>query len=211
MFLKATEMKKIMKDAFKRQGLVVGNVYGKLLVCAGESWAAEIEEGFVNNKFKAAVIEIIGDLPDPGECYRYYVADPVRGMELEMILSCPDLYREWAWAKDHAIATPIVLTDLNHDYSLYQCRSDSSFVAVNKALTNAISARDLEEGETMPDRPAVNGGVLYFKNDHMIYRISPVNMPEKVRNVLFRSMDGIDFFKDDWTRERDTAKDELQY
>ena len=70
MFLKIGELKRIMKDALKSSGLIVGNT-GEWFLVYTEKWGVATELQYLSNKFKAAVIELIGDLPEEGEAYLY--------------------------------------------------------------------------------------------------------------------------------------------
>ena len=72
MFTKSGELKKIMKASLKSCGLIVGNIQEHYLVCS-DRWGLYVEQAFATNKFKAAIMELIGDLPERGECYRYTV------------------------------------------------------------------------------------------------------------------------------------------
>ena len=72
MFCKTGELKKIMKASLKRYGLFVCNVNNHYLVYA-DNWGIYVNHVFASNKFKAAIMELIGDIPEPGECYHYTI------------------------------------------------------------------------------------------------------------------------------------------
>ena len=59
-----------MKASLKKHGLIVGNVNDHYLVYS-DNWGLYIEIPYASNKFKAAIMELIGDLPEPYECYLY--------------------------------------------------------------------------------------------------------------------------------------------
>lgn len=62
MFLKISEFKKAMKSALKTTGgLYVGNLDDHYLVYAS-SWGVYVESMYATNKFKAAIMELIGDI-----------------------------------------------------------------------------------------------------------------------------------------------------
>lgn len=92
MFLKIGELKRIMKDALKSSGLIVGNT-GEWFLVYTEKWGVATELQYLSNKFKAAVIELIGDLPEEGEAYLYNIDEHglKRAPDLDPMISPSDL------------------------------------------------------------------------------------------------------------------------
>ena len=70
MFLKTAELKKEMTAALKSSGLIVGMLDGRYYV-RGRNWGLYAECESVSNKFKGAVTELVGCLPEPGEINKY--------------------------------------------------------------------------------------------------------------------------------------------
>lgn len=62
MFLKIGKIKEIMKAALKAGGLTVGNYDGHYLVCT-DRWGVWVDCEYATNKFKAAIMEVVGELP----------------------------------------------------------------------------------------------------------------------------------------------------
>ena len=84
MFLKISEFKKAMKSALKTTGgLYVGNLDDHYLVYTS-FWGVYVESTYATNKFKAAIMELIGDMPDEETCYKYYIEDKKLNMEREL-------------------------------------------------------------------------------------------------------------------------------
>lgn len=208
MFLKTGEMKKIMKSSLKRHGLIVGNIDEHYLVYS-DNWGVYVEHAFATNKFKAAIMELIGDLPEPEECYLYTI-DADKEIVAQMEMGYPDPYELWKKAKDVGIGTPMYLSAWPHEYVVYQRKSDLKFiVALRDLTTNAISASELDTTcEHMPDRPSIlNGAILYFKNESTIYWVHTESPGTRALEVLFPHMEGIDFFEGDWTRKEGLAEE----
>lgn len=72
MFIKTTVFKRLLKGAYKRDVLQVGhedstNIY----YIIGGYWAVMVEKKFFTNAAKAALVELIGDLPE-NESVRIY-------------------------------------------------------------------------------------------------------------------------------------------
>jgi len=199
MFLKTGELKKIMKASLKRHGLIVGNIDGHYLVYS-DNWGVYVEHAFATNKFKAAIMELIGDLPEAGECYLYTI-DADKEIVAQAEIGYPDPYELWKKAKDVGICTPMYLGAWPHEYAVYQRKNDLKFIiALRDLTTSAISASELDTAcEHMPDRPSIlDGMVLYFKNKSTIYWVHTERPGKKATEVLFPHLDGISFFEDDW-------------
>ncbi len=221
MFLKTGELKKVMKSALKSRGLAVGNTDGQYLVYC-DSWGVCVDAVYASNKFKAAIMELIGDLPEDGECYRCSLS-PEREIEQERVYDIPVPFEDWKAAGDFASETPLSLTVWPHEYTIFQRKSDLGFLAADRSLTGKmISPGELDQSvESMPGRPSVLAGtVLYFKNDTTIYWVRGESCGEKAEKVLFPRLEGIDFFEKDWVpksglgtegKEERAAKERLPY
>ena len=71
MFIKTSIFKRILKDAWKGAGLTVGRKR-KCTSYREPIWILFVYEKDFTSKNKAAVIELVGDLPEEGEVYRAY-------------------------------------------------------------------------------------------------------------------------------------------
>lgn len=211
MFLKTSELKKVMKSALKSRGLTVGNMDGQYLVYC-DFWGVCVDAVCASNKFKAAIMELTGDLPEDGECYRCSLS-PEREIEQERVYDIPAPFEDWKAAKDCAVMTPLFLTAWPHEYAIFQRKSDLEFLTADRTLAEKmISPSELDQTvESMPGRPSVLAGtVLYFKNDTTIYWVRATNCGEKVGRVLFPCMSGIDFFESDWILKEDQEMKEQE-
>ena len=63
MFLKFEPWKKMLKEAWKSSGLIVGSSEGNYYISGGW-WIVKILKDSMNNKEKAAMIELIGEFPE---------------------------------------------------------------------------------------------------------------------------------------------------
>ena len=144
-------------------------------------------------------MELVGDLPEPEECLHYTIGEI--GLSWNSEEFPPDPYEEWKRAKDGAVATPIVLSSWRHEYIVFQRKSNLQYLTAPSSLTvNMLSAKELEEGERMPERPNVSEDTLYFKNEAMIYWVKACSPGERVLKVLFPRMEGISFFETNWLK-----------
>lgn len=199
MFLKTGELKKIMKASLKKHGLIVGNIDNHYMVYS-DNWGVYVEHPLSTNKFKAAIMELIGDLPEPYECY-FYTIGPDKELQQNTVTDYPEPYELWKEAKNFAVITPIYLASWPHEYIVCQEKKNLRFLTADRALTAAvISPSELDvTSESMPDRPSVlDGCVLYFKNESTIYWVHTESPGRKALEVLFPHLDGVNFFEDDW-------------
>lgn len=74
MFIKINELKKLMKEAYKSGTLLIGNTTlqeeNDGLVIAGGWWSVAVLYDYAPKELKAAVMELGGELPYCGNCYR---------------------------------------------------------------------------------------------------------------------------------------------
>lgn len=211
MFLKTGELKKIMKSSLKRSGLIVGNIREKYLVYA-DSWGLSTECFYASNKFKAAIMELIGDLPENGECYLFNInSDKEVVAQAEM--GYPDPFEEWKSAKDFAVTTPVSIFAWPHEFIVFQKKSDLGYVTALRSLTtDVISDSELDSKiEHRPGRPSIKDGhVLYWKNETTIYWVHTETAGSKASDVLFPHLDGMSFFEDNWLVNEDQEDEESE-
>lgn len=128
--LKISEFKKAMKSTLKTSGgLVIGNVKGHFLVHAS-LWGVWVESIYATSKFKAAIVELIGDMPEEETCYRYRLDEKTLKMEYQV--SYEDPYDKWKEAKDFACEIPLVFYSSPHELAVYQINSDRSAVLCSR-------------------------------------------------------------------------------
>ncbi|MCD8329622.1 MAG: hypothetical protein LUC27_02880, partial [Lachnospiraceae bacterium] len=66
MFIKTAGFKRILKEAYKGRGLHIGATENTVYV-SGSYWAIEVITKEIPKEKKAAIIELTGFIPDPGE------------------------------------------------------------------------------------------------------------------------------------------------
>lgn len=72
MFYKLPAIKGLMKKAYNGGGLVVGLTETGWLYTAGGYWCICQDIENTPKEFKAAVVELAGDIPEPGSCFRAF-------------------------------------------------------------------------------------------------------------------------------------------
>lgn len=211
MFLKTGELKKAMKSALKSRGLTIGNINGSYLIYC-DRWGVSVGAIYASNKFKAAIMELIGDIPEEWECYRYSISSE-KELDQERVFDYPDPYENWKAARDYAVMTPLSLSIWPHDYVVCQKKSDKEFLTVDNVLVKSmISPGELDTFvESMPGRPSILGsGILYFKNETTIYWVRTESCGEKTKNILFPCLGRMDFFEDDWILKEEKRQEKCE-
>ena len=195
MFLNITEFKKFLKLAYKGSGLIVGSIDEHLvLMNASGTWGIQITDGFIPNKLKAAMVELIGDLPEKGEVLNYQP----EGIQSEMDLSQFDFYVKWKQARDYAVQTPFILRYAHTEYILLQIHSTMELRPINRVFTDLISIKDLDHAvESMPGRPCYLDSVLYWKNDTMIYWAGTATLGEGFETDVLPNLAFLDCFENE--------------
>lgn len=200
MFLNTAGLKKMMKAALKSAGLYVGTLNEKYVVHASE-WGLQTEIIYASNKFRAAVVELIGDFPEDGEYYRYWLQDGE--VQQEPIWERPEIYESWKLAKDYAVPTPLTVASFPYEFQVFQTHGDMKYIWVRRERAGDLfSYKELDSAvERMPERPSYGSGTLYWKNDTTIYYVHRDIASEKTEESLFLALNVLDFSKDDWIAE----------
>jgi hypothetical protein len=176
MFIKINEFTKQMKNAYKGAGLKIGKINDGLVIYSGH-WLVWIDEKHVPNKIKAAVVELMGKLPDSKVIYDISKERPepqvCMSNGIEKILN----KRKDKGSK--LIETPVILTE-SSDVRLYQ-NDNGMICALREEYKNMVDpmAIDYDTGESMPIGPCYSesfGSGLYWYNDFGFVLIMPVNI-----------------------------------
>lgn len=69
MIFNKSVFKKLLKEAYKGAGLLVANKEGRIII-AGSWWVMTMEERVFSNEGRAVLVELTGQLPQQGECWR---------------------------------------------------------------------------------------------------------------------------------------------
>lgn len=168
MFINTAMFKKLVKEAYNNQGLTVGNDGGGTFF-EGGYWVLRVENGYLPNKEKAAVIEKTGELPEAGEVFK---AMKKYGNQREI---------EWkdAWdingsaedAKERVNPTDLLIVEENAICRLMQTEN-REILSLDEKLyqlvdNTCIDRREEDEAEGPFRSPG--GKVLYWKNSICTY------------------------------------------
>lgn len=146
MFLKANILKRLMKDAYKKSSLVVADNV-KTLYIAGGYWRVEINKEFVPKTILAEIIELAGELPEPGKCF---TATSGGNMETDggVHIITPSVAKESAEVTD-----VIILSKHKTAQRVLQNPETADILLVSNVYIDMIDMKSIDDknGEYAPD------------------------------------------------------------
>lgn len=164
MFLNTPLVKKLFKRAFNTTGLTVARRLEGLIYIAGAKWQIEMDYESMPFKQKAALIELLGELPEAGSAV---TAD--KEMQQQVFIGgIPLLRSDYMLAKTGVKKTPVVIERPYADYQLLREQERKTFVAVNREFLQMIDIREIDfVNEGMPCGPCIATGenMLYWHSE----------------------------------------------
>ncbi|MCM1159360.1 MAG: hypothetical protein NC300_11360 [Bacteroidales bacterium] len=144
MIFNKSVLKKLLKEAYKSGGVLVANRNGRI-VLAGGWWAVTMKNRVFSNEARAAVVELAGELPAEGECWRVdsmgcQVEIPP---ELIRIIDTPELRARIA--ADGVFHKTRLLMEKTAVYRMYQ--RNEEVVLVNETMEKLLDIHAAKEGE----------------------------------------------------------------
>lgn len=192
MFLNKTMFKKWIKHAYSYQGLVVGRIYGGLVV-SGANWVSWTRDGYVPNWLKAAIIEYAGELPKEETAFRAK-KDEVPQYEISEnpYLNLPECFRG---AKVPFQVIPVIYDTKWSRYRLVQCRSSGEIIPLPSDYYDIIDVREIDGSESWPVGPAARderGSILIWKSEVSALAVARGEMSESGFPVL-KALRGLEY------------------
>lgn len=170
MFINEKILRKIMMNAYKANGLYMGNYDGYYYLADKfhMSWEAKIAVGCVPNTILAAMVECSGGVPQNGEGW----TSDKEGSQMEAYNVCDLSEPENPYAIDQ---TPLYLMGKNGTlYRFMQLQHNNRLMLTNPVLLLAIDPRsiDRQNEETMIEGPFYDGKHgIYAKTNQAVFRI----------------------------------------
>ena len=184
MFLKNSEFKKLINEAYKGKGLKVGND-GEGYYLAGGYWVIWIRKGCISKKGLGSIIELTGELPEPGTGFEATKA----GNQYEL---------QWrgefsVWDNANTCDEEVEITPLTLKYAtgqqarILQKVKDGQIILVNERFIDMVDNTEVEyeDGETQAVGPLVSRGYpgVFWKNERMALHAYPRTDDEN-RNLI---------------------------
>lgn len=162
MIFNETVLKKLMKAAYRSGGLLAGNRDGEIIL-AGPWWAVGIDEEYISNKTKAALVELIGVLPEQGDLYRCTDS----GNQFEV----PSTAVRWLTdARTADYSQPLKRTDVLIDRTLEGLirlfQSQEETIAVKEVIVDLLDGSPGENEDSYiqgPCRRSGDSAVLFWR------------------------------------------------
>lgn len=187
MFIDKTKFKKAVNTAYKKEGLTVSNDGDGIIICGGGVWVIWMRESRLPKTIKAILIELIGDLPGPGEEYNTAKEDmdpwePYDGkfQFLRENQTERELYK-----------TKMVLDMPRGPYRTYK-QEDGKVMAVREEIVKMVSIRDLEDCEYYPDNPGKMGEGAIWRNDRCILWAARMDAGKGQVEKLFKLLENLE-------------------
>ena len=134
-------LKKMMKTAYEGNGLLVENQDGRIIL-GGSYWKISVYENLFPKKAKAALVELIGTLPLPGDVLRC----THEGNQVEMLDEDLDkIVENMSW-KNRYEKTSLILESKMGQIRPYQMEGDKHTVYLNEIFTQLLDGKP-EPGE----------------------------------------------------------------
>ena len=160
MFVNPKELKKLMKEAFKANYLIVGSREDMYYI-QGYYWKMICKKRFVAKEIIAAIIELTGELPEDGECY----CAGKDGNQMQMNTMEIEIPED---AEEIEITDYILESSHGVMQRLLQFRGSEHVLLINNRFAKMVSDRfcNTEQGEITPDGPlcSENHGVFWENN-----------------------------------------------
>lgn len=174
MFITSQGFKKLINEAYKGAGLNVGND-GEGYYISGGYWVIWIMHGWIPKKELASIIELTGEIPEPGEGFKATKA----GNQYELP------WREAYAAMTHAMeceeymeVTPMTLKYKNGQQArILQNPVNKTIVLIGERFIDIIdnTVVEYDKGEFQAEGPMISGKMqgIFWRNDTMALHVYP--------------------------------------
>ena len=174
MFITSQGFKKLINEAYKGAGLNVGND-GEGYYISGGYWVIWIMHGWIPKKELASIIELTGEMPEPGKGFKATKA----GNQYELP------WREAYAAMTHAMeceeymeVTPMTLKYKNGQQArILQNPVNKTIVLIGERFIDIIdnTVVEYDKGEFQAEGPMISGKMqgIFWRNDTMALHVYP--------------------------------------
>lgn len=186
MFVTSQGFKKLINEAYKGIGLRVGN-NGEGYFIAGGYWVIWIKNGCIPKKGLASIIELTGELPEPGEAFKA----TKEGNQYEVPWN--EMYNAMGNAeecKEHVDITPLTLKyRTGQQARILQNPSNNTIILINERFIDIIdnTAVEYSNGEIQAEGPMISGRMqgVFWKNNIMALYVCPRTNDENKRLIKY--------------------------
>lgn len=174
MFITSQGFEKLINEAYKGIGLNVGND-GEGYYISGGYWVVWIMHGWIPKKELASIIELTGEMPEPGEGFKATKA----GNQYE--LPWHEAYAAMTHAmecEEHMEVTPMTLKYKNGQQArILQNPANKTIVLIGERFIDIIdnTVVEYDKGEFQAEGPMISGKMqgVFWRNDTMALHVYP--------------------------------------
>lgn len=174
MFITSQGFKKLINEAYKGAGLNVGND-GEGYYISGGYWVIWIMHGWIPKKELASIIELTGEMPEPGEGFKATKA----GNQYE--LPWHEAYAAMTHAmecEEYMEVTPMTLKYKNGQQArILQNPVNKTIVLISERFIDIIdnTVVEYDKGEFQAEGPMISGKMqgIFWRNDTMALHVYP--------------------------------------
>lgn len=181
MIFNKSVFKKLLKEAYKSSGLLVANKNGRI-VLSGSWWVMTMAQEVFTKEGKAALVELTGQLPEAGECFRCTSA----GNQIEIP---PDYIDIDEAASGEAFKKTIMTMDgpLGGILRIYQRKND--IVCINEVVEQLLdSSAALKDESDCIDGPYTRSskstGTLYWYTGECSFAACPIECRNSAKEFI---------------------------
>ena len=185
MFIKTSIFKRILKDAWKGAGLTVGKKE-EMYFIQGAYWILFVYEKDFTSKNKAAVIELVGDLPEEGEVYRAYEKGK---KQYELKVRDEWEYKKWLSARDRYEDTEIKYRGM----AVLQNVETKEMSYIPDQILELVSLSETGEYEDFPTGPMGMGYfVLWVNETGMLLTVKTPANEDNMDGRILKALSGLE-------------------
>ena len=174
MFITSQGFKKLINEAYKGYGLRIGND-GEGYYISGGYWVIWIMHGWIPKKELASIIELTGEMPEPGEGFKATKA----GNQYE--LTWHEAYAAMKHAmecEEYMEVTPMTLKYKNGQQArILQNPVNKTIVLISERFIDIIdnTVVEYDKGEFQAEGPMISGKMqgIFWRNDTMALHVYP--------------------------------------
>ncbi|MDE7331242.1 MAG: hypothetical protein K2O16_03225 [Lachnospiraceae bacterium] len=174
MFITTAGFKSLIKEAYKNGRLVAGATPEEYLF-EGSFWVIRVHRDRLPKKEKAAVVELTGELPSPGEVFQAAKGEAnQQEMPDNSIWDIGNIFRN---CREEIAVTRSLYQSGTGTYRVMQNRRNNNCFFISERFISIFDSRALTEGESLPEGPralTAGRGTLYWKNNNMTLAVMPI-------------------------------------
>ena len=161
MFIKTSVFKKLIKSSYTGSGLTVGRIEENYIVCCPQ-FILYINENHFKKEIKAAIIELVGELPEQGEVFK----EDKEGNR-QQIMALDEIYNIGTFKGCNLKyrITNIILNVYDSSYRVIQEENTKEKFYMPEKILEMVSLNDVEENETLPEGPIGREKYVIWRNE----------------------------------------------